>query len=654
MTTDKTLTSHGRRATGASRPISSSPFAQRVGRWGVRGRLIGLVVVLLGLSLVCIGLAVSGLLAARTKSHQSQSTFSASQTERDAYEGWLLTDDQSNAFVAVASLHNPRGRMPGVTPPQTQAQFMQQLWAQAEQGHQQAVAALASLAKSAPEASIRAEAAQAQRDLAGYNHFTVLFHQDAQAGKVTAAVYVVTVSNAAISNQLQNDFDAMGAALSKQAGAITASVGQRVSQSITLVAVIGVVALVIAVLITLWLLRSITRPLAQVTRAAERIAEGDIAVEVEVHSNDEIGRMARAFRNSVEYLRQMAGAATEVASGNLTVTIEPQSERDVLGRAFADMRAKIASMLRQISDSSRTVSHASQQIAQSGQETGHAVSEIADAAGSAAQGAESQLRSLEHAKQVTQEVLAASQSSNADAEQTAAAARQARAVAAEGADAVARATEAIRAVHASSSQITDKIRGLGARSEEIGGIVDTITAIAEQTNLLALNAAIEAARAGEQGRGFAVVAEEVRKLAEESQQAAATIGGLITQIQAETGETVRAVAEGTRQTEQGVETVEQAREAFARIDSSVQDVDQRVARIVQAIALFETAGTRLHESLEQVLTVADQSAASAQEVSASTQQTSASTQQIAASARELAGTAEHLQALVDQFALAET
>ena len=64
------------------------------------------------------------------------------------------------------------------------------------------------------------------------------------------------------------------------------------------------------------------------------------------------------------------------------------------------------------------------------------------------------------------------------------------------------------------------IRALGARSEQIGGIVETITGIAEQTNLLALNAAIEAARAGEQGRGFAVVAEEVRKLAEESQSAA--------------------------------------------------------------------------------------------------------------------------------------
>jgi methyl-accepting chemotaxis protein len=85
--------------------------------------------------------------------------------------------------------------------------------------------------------------------------------------------------------------------------------------------------------------------------------------------------------------------------------------------------------------------------------------------------------------------------------------------------------------------VTGAIGELAAKSEQIGAIVATITAIAEQTNLLALNAAIEAARAGEQGRGFAVVAEEVRKLAEESQRAAAEISTLIGAIQVETRKT---------------------------------------------------------------------------------------------------------------------
>src|SRR5215813_1318837 len=113
--------------------------------------------------------------------------------------------------------------------------------------------------------------------------------------------------------------------------------------------------------------------------------------------------------------------------------------------------------------------------------------------------------------------------------------------------AVEKATAAMKSVNESSVAVTDAMKALAEKSEQIGGIVETITGIAGQTNLLALNAAIEAARAGEQGRGFAVVAEEVRKLAEESQQAAVTISTLIEEIQTETERTVQTVEQGAQQ-----------------------------------------------------------------------------------------------------------
>jgi methyl-accepting chemotaxis protein len=143
----------------------------------------------------------------------------------------------------------------------------------------------------------------------------------------------------------------------------------------------------------------------------------------------------------------------------------------------------------------------------------------------------------------------------------------------------------------------------------------------------------------------------VRELAEQSRQAAETIGGLIAQIQSETGTAVEVVADGARRTEEGVATVEQAREAFLRIDASVADMNGRVQRIAGSIEQIASSGSRMQESVDEVLAVAEQSSASAQQVSATAERTSASTAQIAESAEALAGTAEELNRLLSHFTL---
>ena len=197
----------------------------------------------------------------------------------------------------------------------------------------------------------------------------------------------------------------------------------------------------------------------------------------------------------------------------------------------------------------------------------------------------------------------------------------------------------------------DAMADLAAKSEQIGAIVQTITGIAEQTNLLALNAAIEAARAGEQGRGFAVVAEEVRKLAEESQQAAAQISGLIGAIQAETTKTVAVVQEGARRTEEGAGVVEETRRAFERIGAAVEDMTARIEQIAADSERTAAEANRMQVSITEVAAVAEQSSASAEQVSASTEETAAATQEINASAEELNRTAETLEQLVSRFRL---
>ncbi len=609
-------------------------------RLGVRGRLITLATTLVLLGAASVAVAIVGLSSAGSKSKSSQQNFNAFRAERDAYEGWLTDDDQSNMVAALAASGD-----------RAQESLLKATAAQVVQGHQQALTNLTALAHNAPSASIRANAQRLLSDLTKYNAFTDKVLADALAWKGLPAVQEAAIFNANISNQTQADFNATGAPITKRAQTITNSVASTVTSSETLVAIIAAVAALLAALITVLVIRSITRPLAETTAAAERLAGGDVDVQLSVTGDDEIGRMARAFSASIAYLQNMAGKAREIAQGNLAVEIEPQSERDALGVAFLEMRDRIASMVGEIAGTATTVGAASEQMAHSGVQAGTAVAEIADSVGGVAAGAEEQVRALTDARAITEQVTRSSQDSAAEAEQTAAAVRETRDLARQGSDVVTRATDAMRAVQSSSSEISGTIRELGSMSDQIGGIVDTITAIAEQTNLLALNAAIEAARAGEQGRGFAVVAEEVRKLAEESQRAAGTIGSLIAQIQSGTGRAVEVVADGSERAEQGARTVQEASEVFARIDAGVENMSERVERISAAVAEIAAAGGRVQASLDQVLTVAENCSASAEEVSATTQETSAATQQIAASASELTKTAEQLQQLVGQFTL---
>ena len=206
-------------------------------------------------------------------------------------------------------------------------------------------------------------------------------------------------------------------------------------------------------------------------------------------------------------------------------------------------------------------------------------------------------------------------------------------------------------VQANSRDAARAITELADKSHRIGEFIATITGIAEQTNLLALNAAIEAARAGEQGRGFAVVAEEVRKLAEESQEAAATISGLVQEIQSDTARTVRVVEDGVTRTEEGAETVAQARLAFEAIGGAVGDMTARIEQIAAAAQQISAATDKVSDDIGGVATVAESSSAIAEEVSASTEQTSASAQEISASAQELSSTAQTLEQLVGRFRL---
>ena len=204
----------------------------------------------------------------------------------------------------------------------------------------------------------------------------------------------------------------------------------------------------------------------------------------------------------------------------------------------------------------------------------------------------------------------------------------------------------IETMVSSSAQQVDT---LGHRSEEIGQIVETIVNISGQTNLLALNAAIEAARAGEHGRGFAVVAEEIRKLAEDSQEAAQHIAELIGTIQGETKQAVEAMHNGNDGVRQGAEVVKKATEEFSQVGGMVDNMVDQMAQVAKHIEQVSAESGYVVDATTSVSKDSDKISNETQQVSAASEEQSATMHQLADENTKLADMAKRLQEQLKVF-----
>ncbi len=377
-----------------------------------------------------------------------------------------------------------------------------------------------------------------------------------------------------------------------------------------IVLVVVILAVVAAGLTAFYIARNITRPLQNLVNVSRAVAQGDLTQSVAVGGISEVRNLAVAFEQMTAALRQ--------------IIIQTRNTAD-------------------------SVAAAAEELAASSGEVGKASEEVAIAIQQVSEGATRQVALSGNSTVAITGMVTNTSQTTAAAQAVALASAKSEQAAEWGKGQIHDAVDRIEQIRQQVDQAAAMIYALGDKSRQIGQIVDLITNIAGQTNLLALNAAIEAARAGEQGRGFAVVAEEVRKLAEQSQDAAKEIAAIIGAIQQETAVAVNAMDSGSKEVAAGVQVVQSSGTAFQQIFDAIKNMHVQVEAIVSLAERQQTASDEVDQAVHGIADAARINAASAEQVAAASEEQNAAVQEIAASAASLAKAAGDLQEAVVKF-----
>ena len=359
---------------------------------------------------------------------------------------------------------------------------------------------------------------------------------------------------------------------------------QRIISEIYVLSGVSVAVLIAISLITLALVRQLLSQIGtephELEAIARRIAEGDLTVRLSTGKTgiyEAMRRMVEGLRRVVEQVDRSALAVASAASG-------------------------LHANAQQIADGSREVAAQASSVATAGEEMSATANDIAQNCHRAAENSGQASASARSGVAIVQETL---ENMNQIADRV-----------------------------CNSAMAVDK---LGASSEQIGAIVETIEDIADQTNLLALNAAIEAARAGDQGRGFAVVADEVRRLSERTANATKEIARMIESIQKDTREAVQAMEEGVKEVELGAGGAMKSGDALEEILGQINQVTDQINHIATAAEEQTAVTTEISGNMVRITEVV--------------QQTAQGADKSATAAAQLSRNAEELQQLVHHFKL---
>lgn len=385
--------------------------------------------------------------------------------------------------------------------------------------------------------------------------------------------------------------------------------GNEVSVSLSTLSIIMViiviaviaVAVVISMIFAVHTAKDFSEPIGQVLAATDKLANGELDIEINVDSQDEIGEMAQHFNKAVKQLRSyievIEYGLSEVAKGNFTVrpTIEFHGEFVAVKEAIENIIVSLSNTLQQINEGADQVALGAEQLAENAQM-------LADGATSQAGAVQELTATIENVA-----VAAGNNAKKAD-------------------EAYKNAEDFTRIAEESSYEmklLTEAMERITTTSKEIESIIAEIEDIASQTNLLSLNASIEAARAGEAGRGFAVVADQIGKLASDSAQSAVNTNALIVKSLDE-------IAQGNEITKKTAAALEQVIDGIKLLANASKETSDLSAEQADTMA-------QVQQGIEQIADVVQNNSASAEESSATSE--------------ELSAQSQNLKALVDQFQL---
>ena len=392
------------------------------------------------------------------------------------------------------------------------------------------------------------------------------------------------------------------------AGISSAEANRQILITIILSTIVSIAVIAVCILVmSSFLKKTVSYPLAEITQVADRLAHGDLGltsgedIQISVHSNDEVGTLGQIFDETIRRMRSYIGEISSVldsiSNGDLTNTAQQEYVGDFasIRRSLDSIGDRLNSTVGQIRESAEQVSAGSTPVSNSAQ--------------ALAQGATQQASSVQELSATVNEIAD-------NAKRTAQATREAGQFVDQAGAQLGISVEYVKQLNTAMEKISNS-------SEEISKIIAAIENIAFQTNILALNAAVEAARAGSAGKGFAVVADEVRNLANRSDEAAKATKDLIES-------SIAAVTEGS-------DVVSKVTQSLERTSESAGGVTAKMSIVVEAVENQTTAITQVTEGIDQISSVV--------------QTNSATSEQSAAASEELSSQASLLKNLVSSFHL---